>query len=77
MKKKINMSKTVDFIGEEQECTDIVIIHGEVYPENQIPLELENEKDLPDVIDEDMLYEKYRDRELFDTKIGGPKQRHN
>ena len=76
IKQKNKISETIDVLEEEQECTDFVIfviIDGELYPENQILPELKNEKDLPEVIDEDMLYEEYRDRELFDTETGHPK----
>lgn len=68
MKHKNRMPETEDILVEGQECADFTIIKGEVYPDNEIPLELVD--DLPDAFDEDMLYEEYRDRELFDDETG-------
>ena len=62
-------------IGDNAECTDFILVDDRVYTENEIPFELVNE--LPEIIDEDMLYEEYRDRELFDRRLVNQKDRIN
>jgi len=66
--------ETSEFIVDQAECTDFVSVDGDVYVEDDVPFELDD--DLHEVIDEDMLYEEYKDRELFNTETGQPKQRH-
>jgi hypothetical protein len=44
---------------DEAEHTDFVIVEGQIYPEDVIPIEVI--EGLPEVIDEDWLYEAYRD----------------
>ena len=63
-----------EIIADQAECTDFVSVDGEVYAEDELPFELVD--DLPEVIDEDMLYEEHKDRELFNTETGQPKQQH-
>jgi len=63
-----NKEKVVD---DKSECTDFIIIDGEVYRESEVPFELVD--DLPEVIDEDLLYEVYRDEKLERLKPGGKK----
>ena len=73
MMQGINISERIDILDEEQEFTGFAIINGEVYPEDEIPSRLIN--DLSEGIDEDMLYEEYRDRAFFDKETRHPKQR--
>ena len=46
-------------MADEAEYTDFLIIEGEIYPVDGLPVEVI--EDLPEVIDEDWLYEAYRD----------------
>ena len=71
---KLRKLETSEVIADQAECTDFVSVDGEVYAEDELPFELVD--DLPEVIDEDMLYEEHKDRELFNTETGQPKQQH-
>ena len=51
--------------ADETEFTDMIIIDGKVYLENELPTEVVD--DLSEVFDEDLLYEAYRD-DQFDRK---------
>ena len=46
-------------MADKAEYTDFVIVAGQIYPEDVIPIEVI--EGLPEVIDEDWLYEAYRD----------------
>lgn len=45
----------------EPECMEFVIINDRVYPADQLPSVLVD--DLPDMFDEDYLYENFRDEQ--------------
>jgi hypothetical protein len=51
--------KTVENMAEKAEYTDFVIVEGEIFPEDGIPIEVI--EGLTEVIDEDWLYDAYRD----------------
>ena len=51
--------ETTRDMADEADSADFLIIEGEIYPENGIPIEVI--EGLPEVIDEDWLYEAYRD----------------
>ena len=65
--------KTPEVIADNEECTDFVLVDGDFFTEDDVPFEIDD--DLPEIIDKDMLYESYRDRELFNTKTGQPKKK--
>jgi hypothetical protein len=51
--------ETTSDIAEKAEQLDFLIVEGEIYPEDELPIEVVDE--LPEVIDEDWLYEAYSD----------------
>lgn len=51
--------------ADETRLTDMIIIDGKVYLENELPTEVVD--DLPEVFDEDWLFEAYRD-DKFDRQ---------
>jgi len=60
-------------ITDQVECTDFILVDDDVYAEDEVRLELID--DLAEVIDEDMLYESYRDRDLFGSSVGKRKSK--
>ena len=51
--------ETTRDMADEAKHTDFLIVEGEIYPENGIPIEVI--EGLPEVIDEDLLFEAYLD----------------
>lgn len=58
-------------VSGEAEFADVVIIDGNIYLENELPTEVVD--DLPEVIDEDLLYEAYRDEKFERRNLRGNK----
>ena len=46
-------------MADDAEYTDFLIVEGEIFPEDEMPNELVD--GLPEIINEDWLYEAYRD----------------
>jgi hypothetical protein len=50
---------TVENMAEKPDNTDFVLVEGDIFPEDEKPNEVVD--DLPEIINEDLLYEEYRD----------------
>jgi hypothetical protein len=56
--KKREFEASGDIVS-EAEYADFITVEGEIYPEDEIPVEVI--EGLPEGIDEDLLFEEYRD----------------
>ena len=65
--KEHEFEKTID-LADKAEYTDFLLVEGEIFPEVEMPNEVVD--GLPEVIDEDWLYEAYRD-DKFDRQKRG------
>ena len=51
--------ETTRDMADKAEYTDFLIVEGDIFPEDEMPNEVVD--DLPEIINEDWLYEAYRD----------------